>query len=131
MKRATTASLRAALATACCLLFGFTLATGVARAQSGQTGTSQVIPVQILYLARGGCQPAAIHRKAAEFLLLVVNLSGQPGVQVVLHSADGTAQASQQFSTTQRNWVTDLNLGPGTYTLDGVNSGHHCQIVLE
>jgi hypothetical protein len=113
------------------LLFGLTLAPSTAQAQSGQTGTEQVVPIQILYLARGGCQPSVIRRKAAEFLLFVVNLSGQPGVQVALHSTDGAAQASQQFSTTQRNWVTDLNLGPGTYTLDGVNSGHHCQIVLE
>jgi hypothetical protein len=49
----------------------------------------------------------------------------------VLHSADGAAQATQEFSSTQRNWVQDLNLKPGTYMLDGVNSGHHCQIVLE
>ncbi|MGC9951152.1 MAG: hypothetical protein ABSF64_32755 [Bryobacteraceae bacterium] len=115
----------------CCLLFALVTASGQSRPQSEQPGTPEAVPVQILYLARGGCQQAVIHRKAAEFLLFVVNLSGQAGIQVALHSADGTTQATQQFSGTQRNWVKDLDLKPGTYTLDGVNSKHHCQIVLE
>jgi hypothetical protein len=116
---------------ACSLLLALATGDAQSRPQSAQAGTSQTLPVQILYLARGGRQPALIHRKTAEFLLFVVNLSGQSNVQVVLHSTDGTAQATQQFSTTQRNFVQDLNLAAGKYTLDGVNSSHHCQIELQ
>jgi hypothetical protein len=110
------------------------LASVAARGQTNpnaEAGAALAPQIQILYLARGGCQPAIIHRKATEFLLFVVNLSGKSDVQVALHAADGTAQISQQFSATQRNFVEDLNLKPGKYTLDGVNSSHHCQIVLE
>lgn len=118
------------LALTCSLLLASVAATGQTH-PSAEAGAPQVPQVQILYLARGGCQPAVIHHKATEFLLLVVNLSGKSDVQVALHSADGAAQATQQFSATERNWVKDLNLSPGKYTLDGVNSSHHCQLSLE
>jgi hypothetical protein len=60
-----------------------------------------------------------------------VNLSHEPGVDLALQSSDGTVQAQQQFSATQRNWVADLNLSPGNFTLDGLNSEHHCKIVIQ
>jgi len=63
---------------ACCLLLTLAAASAQPHPQSAQPGASPVVPVQILYLARGGCQQAVIHRKAAEFLLFVVNLSGHP-----------------------------------------------------
>ncbi|MGO4880090.1 MAG: hypothetical protein ACLP59_04620 [Bryobacteraceae bacterium] len=114
----------------CCLLLALAFPPGIGRAQSGQPANA-VVPIQVLYLARGGCQPAQITRKAGQFVLLVINLSFQSNVQVALHSADGTAQAEQQFSTTQRNWVQLLNLPAGKYTLDGANSPHRCKITIE
>jgi hypothetical protein len=50
------------------LLLALVVASSSAWGQNGQTGSTNVIPVQIVYLARGGCQPAQLQRKAGEFL---------------------------------------------------------------
>jgi len=121
---------RAAVCVVCYALAALAVVPG-ARGQNGSTGNAAIVPVQTIYLARGGCQPAVARLNVPEFMLLVANLSPKADVELVLHSADGTAQATQQFSLTQRTWFQNLKLAPGKYTLDGVNSGHHCKIEIE
>jgi hypothetical protein len=118
-------------AAVCWLALGLVLAPSGASAQGTSTGTANPLPVQVIYLAHGGCQPAVAQPKPGQFLLYVVNLSREPDIQLALHSADGNTQAAQQFSTAVKSWLVRLNLATGKYTLDGANSEHHCKVDVE
>jgi hypothetical protein len=123
--------LGAAAVTVCFLLCGHFLGTGAATAQTAATSVQKAVPIQFLYLAHGGCVPAVTHPPSGQFLLLVRNRSGEQDIQLVLHAADGSAQAAQALSATQRSWVVRLDLSPGKYTLDSATSEHHCVMQVE
>jgi hypothetical protein len=99
---------------------------------AAQSASSQKLPVQIIYLGYGGCQPSEIHNKGGKFQLYVINLSPKRDLQLTFHPENGADTSNKHVKDDDHEWIQPVDLHPGRYVVEATNSPEHrCSVVVE
>jgi hypothetical protein len=86
----------------------------------------------VIYLGRGGCQPAQVQVKAGTIGIHMINASHKPNLSMSFHSGAGLAIGGKTISPTDAKWTQVVTLTPGTYVLEAVGEPElKCSVVVE
>ena len=94
------------------------------------TADSKPTEVELITLRPAGFEPAEITRPKGPFVLFIDDRSGRENSSLALQRSNGGQRRAIGLQRHKSEWNDVVDLTPGTYVLQDVNTEWRCQITI-